>query len=151
MIAGLSLTDASNILGQDMNPVDAPQCCPSRGWQCVAPDVDLGECTFHSPLWNPEETSLKIQIRGTSGSKIGYVNVSDKNNLKIINSLKFICKMITKLGINCRKLHEKKRIIQNQTWARNSKEIIYQFILQNSLSLFLGKCNVLLISLSQGI
>ena len=29
-------------------------------------------------LWNPEETSPEIQNRGTSGSKIGHVNVSDK-------------------------------------------------------------------------
>ena len=49
MITGLSLTGASNILGQDMNLVNAPQCCPSRSWQCVAPEVDLRECTLHSP------------------------------------------------------------------------------------------------------
>ena len=29
MIVGSSLTGASNILGQDMNLVDAPQCCLS--------------------------------------------------------------------------------------------------------------------------
>ena len=47
MNAGLSLTGARNILKQDMNPVNVPQCCPSRGRQCVAPVVDLGECTLH--------------------------------------------------------------------------------------------------------
>ena len=40
MIAGPNLTGASNILGQDMNPVNALQCCMSRGWQCVAPEVE---------------------------------------------------------------------------------------------------------------
>ena len=33
----------------DMNPVNAPQCRLSRGWQCVAPEVDLRKCTLHSP------------------------------------------------------------------------------------------------------
>ena len=33
-------------------------------------------------LWNPEETSPEIQNRGTSGPKIGHVNVSDKKNFK---------------------------------------------------------------------
>ena len=33
-------------------------------------------------LWNPEETSPEIQNRGTSGPKIGHVNVSDKKTLK---------------------------------------------------------------------
>ena len=35
-----------------------------------------------NPLWllNPEETSSEIQNRGTSGPKIGRVNVSDKKN-----------------------------------------------------------------------
>ena len=33
-------------------------------------------------LWNLEETSPEIQNRGTSGPKIGHVNVSDKKNLK---------------------------------------------------------------------
>ena len=46
MIAGLSLTGTSNILGQDVNLVNAPQCYPSRGWQHVAPEVDLRECTL---------------------------------------------------------------------------------------------------------
>ena len=32
-------------------------------------------------LWNPEETSPEIQNRGTSGPKIGHVNVSDKKTL----------------------------------------------------------------------
>ena len=30
-----SLTGASNILGQDMDPVNAPQCCLLRGQQHV--------------------------------------------------------------------------------------------------------------------
>ena len=47
MLVGSSLTSASNILGQNMNVVDAPQCCLSRGWQCIAPEV---ECILHSPL-----------------------------------------------------------------------------------------------------
>ena len=50
MIAGSSLTGTSNILGQDMNPVNVLQCCPSRGWQCVAPEVDLRKYTLHLPL-----------------------------------------------------------------------------------------------------
>ena len=33
MIVGLSLTGASSILGQDMNLVNALQCCLSRGQQ----------------------------------------------------------------------------------------------------------------------
>ena len=33
-------------------------------------------------LWNPEETSPEIQNRGTSGPKIGHVNVSDKKTKK---------------------------------------------------------------------
>ena len=84
-----SLLPHSNILRQDMNLVGAPQCCLSRGWQCVAPEVDLRKCTLHSPLamrirqdplwpWNPEEMSPEIQNRGTSSPKIGHVNVSDK-------------------------------------------------------------------------
>ena len=48
LIAGWSLTGASNILGQDMNPVDG-QCLPPRGQQCVAPEVDLRERTLRSP------------------------------------------------------------------------------------------------------
>ena len=49
LITGSSLTGASNILGQDMNPVSALQCLPSRGWQCVASEVDLRECTLCLP------------------------------------------------------------------------------------------------------
>ena len=49
LIAGSSLTGTSNILWQDMNPVDAPQCLPSRGRQRVAPEVDLRERTLRSP------------------------------------------------------------------------------------------------------
>ena len=56
----------------------------------VASEMDLMECTLHSPLqkqirqnplWlsNPEETSLEIQNWGTSGPKIGHVYVSTKN------------------------------------------------------------------------
>ena len=40
-IAGSRLTGASNILAQDMNLVNTLQCCPSRGQQWVAPEVDL--------------------------------------------------------------------------------------------------------------
>ena len=50
LIAGSSLTGASNILVQDMNPVSALQCLPSRVRQCVAPEVNLRERTLHSPL-----------------------------------------------------------------------------------------------------
>ena len=50
----------------------------------VAPEVDLRECTLHSPLQkvnkaeptlalNPEVTSPEIQNRGTSGPKKGHV------------------------------------------------------------------------------
>ena len=39
----------SNILAQDMNLVGTPQILPSRGWQCVAPEVDLREHTLHLP------------------------------------------------------------------------------------------------------
>ena len=49
LIAGLSPTGASNILGQDMNPVGAPQCLLSRGRQRVAPEVDLRERTLRLP------------------------------------------------------------------------------------------------------
>ena len=37
-----------------------------------------------NPLWiyNPEETSPEIQNRGTSGPKIGNVNVSNKETIK---------------------------------------------------------------------
>ena len=42
-------------------------------------------------LWNPEETSPEIQNRGTSGPKIGHVNVSDKKTgKKILESLCWI-------------------------------------------------------------
>ena len=54
----------------------------------VLPEVDLRECTLHSPLqkwirqnplwlWNPEVSS-EIQNRGASGPKIGHVCVSGK-------------------------------------------------------------------------
>ena len=33
-----------------MNLVDALQCCSSRGWQSVAPEVDLRKCTLHLPV-----------------------------------------------------------------------------------------------------
>ena len=49
LIVGSSPTGASNILGQDMNPVGALQCLPSRGRQRVAPEVDLRERTLRSP------------------------------------------------------------------------------------------------------
>ena len=53
---------------------------------CVAPEVDLRECTLHSPppkneirqdplwLWNPEEMSPEIQNRGTSGPQKRHVS-----------------------------------------------------------------------------
>ena len=55
----------------------------------VAPEVDLGECTSHSPpqkmwirqnpfwLWNPEETSPEIRNRGTSGPTKGHVSAKN--------------------------------------------------------------------------
>ena len=49
MIAGSSLTGASNILEQAVNLVHALQCHPSRGLQHVAPEVDLREFTLHLP------------------------------------------------------------------------------------------------------
>ena len=49
MIASSSLTGASNILGQNRNLVIAPQCCLSRCQQFVAPEVNLRQCTLHSP------------------------------------------------------------------------------------------------------
>ena len=81
-----------------MNPVGALQCCPSRGRQHVAPEVDLRKCTLHSP---PQcelgRTTLALKPRGdvtrnpkqgTSGPKIGHVNVSDKKNFKKIKKKK---------------------------------------------------------------
>ena len=63
MIVNLSLTGASNILGQDMNLVNALQCCPSRGQQFVAPEVDLRECIcLHNT--NKEESNLALKPRG---------------------------------------------------------------------------------------
>ena len=41
VIAGSSPTGASDILGQDMNPVNELY---------AAPEVDLRECTLHLPL-----------------------------------------------------------------------------------------------------
>ena len=70
-----SLLPHSNILGQDMNPVGAPQCCPSRGRQHVAPEVDLRKCTLHSP---PQcelgRTTLALKPKGdvTRNPKQGY-------------------------------------------------------------------------------
>ena len=89
MIAGSSLTAASNILIQEINPVNAPQCCPSRGWQHVTPDVDLKECTLHLHYnAHKEEPTLALKPRGDitrnlkQGAKIGHVNVSDKKTLQ---------------------------------------------------------------------
>ena len=39
-------------------------------------------------LWNPEETSPEIQNRGTSGPKIGQVDVSNKKKTKKQNKKK---------------------------------------------------------------
>ena len=63
-----------------MNPVGAPQCLPSRGQQCVAPEMDL------SSLWllNPEETSPEIQNRGTSGPTKGHLSAK---NVKQVSDL----------------------------------------------------------------
>ena len=50
MIACSSLTGASNIPGQDMNLVDALQCCLSgKRLAGVAPEVDLREYTLNFP------------------------------------------------------------------------------------------------------
>ena len=57
VIVGLNLTGASNILEQDMNPVDASQCSPSRGWQCVALGMDLNNA-------NKAESTLALKPRG---------------------------------------------------------------------------------------
>ena len=76
LITCSSPTGASNILGQDMNLVGTLQCLPSRGRQCVPPEVDLRERTLHY------ETSPEIQNRGISGPRIGHVYVSAKNILK---------------------------------------------------------------------
>ena len=71
----------------------------------VAPEVDLRECTLHSPpqkkkkrirqnplrLWTPEETSPEIQNRGTSGPKKGHVsakNFKKKKQKKTLPSSK---------------------------------------------------------------
>ena len=65
----------SNILGQDMNSVVTPQCCPSRGWQLVAPEVDLRKCTLHSlPQCELGRTTLALKPRGdvTRNPKQGY-------------------------------------------------------------------------------
>ena len=88
-----SLLPHSNILGQDMNSVDAPQCCLVKRLATCSTRGGSQEMyiTFSSAmwirqnplwLWNPEETSLDIQNRGTSGLKIGHVNVSDKKTKK---------------------------------------------------------------------
>ena len=64
----------------------------------IAPEVDLRECTLHSPpqkrenkaepslALNPEEMSPEIQNRGTSGPQKGHKcppkNYADKNKSK---------------------------------------------------------------------
>ena len=40
-------------------------------------------------FWNAEETSTEIQNRGTSGPKIGHVDVSDKKIVKVLVDGKF--------------------------------------------------------------
>ena len=90
VIAGLSCSGASNILGQDMNLVDAKQCFPSRGQQHVAPEVDLSECTLHlSPqcVYRRARSGFETQRRYHQKSKTGkpvagkirYVSMSDEN------------------------------------------------------------------------
>ena len=72
-----------------MNPVSAPQWLLSRGQQCVAPEaVSQRMCIAftstiqikQNSLWlrNSEDTTPEIQNSGTTGPKIGHVNVSDK-------------------------------------------------------------------------
>ena len=91
---GSSLNGQCNILGQGMNLVNTLQCCPSRGWQHVAPEVDLLEDTMHysmqcnamriSQNQNLEESSQKSN---TSGPKAGYASVTDKKlkvNFRIV-------------------------------------------------------------------
>ena len=51
-------------------------------------------------LWNPEEMSPEIQNRGTSGPKIGHVNVSDKKTLKKKKVLCIIQLVILKKIVN---------------------------------------------------
>ena len=54
----------------------------------VAPEVDLRECTLHSPLQkankaeptlalNPKGDAPEIQSRGTSGTKKGHVSAKN--------------------------------------------------------------------------
>ena len=52
----------SNILGQDMNLVSAPQCLTSKGQQHVAPEGNLRE---HTPLLsaNKAEPTLALKPR----------------------------------------------------------------------------------------
>ena len=66
MIAGLSVTGASNILWQDINPVDAMQCCLLRGQLCVAPEVDLRGNVQYICLCNANkaEPTLALKPRG---------------------------------------------------------------------------------------
>ena len=87
-----SLLPHSNILGQDMNPVHPAMLSVKRSATCSTRGGSQEMyITFASAmrirqnplwLWNPEETSPEIQNRGTSGPKIGHVNVSDKKTLK---------------------------------------------------------------------
>ena len=53
------------------------QCCPSRGWQCVAPEMDLRECMLHSPLqceYGRTHSGYDLKPRGdvTRNPKQGY-------------------------------------------------------------------------------
>ena len=58
-----------------MNPVGAPQCLPSRGWQRVAPEVDLRERTLRSAsAMRIRQPTLALKPRGdvTRNPKQGY-------------------------------------------------------------------------------
>ena len=87
MIASSNLTQVPPLL---MHMGKWPAVMPAtKRSACVAPEVDLGECTLHLPqqkklirqnprcLWNPEETSPEIQNRGTSGPQKGFVPVKN--------------------------------------------------------------------------
>ena len=64
IIVGLSLTGASNILGQDMNLVDALQCCLSRGWHQTWISGNVLYMYFHLCNENKAEPTLALKPRG---------------------------------------------------------------------------------------
>ena len=60
-----------------MSLVDTLRYCLSKGWQCVAPEVDLRECTLHLPpsdnVNKAEPTlGLKPRVNVTRNPKQGY-------------------------------------------------------------------------------